>query len=103
MGQVLKRLHRKVVKYIQHQVHTLIPLINYYTNFREYSKYLSILYGQASNDSMAPMGVITMATALPPLGWTRFSQLDEYIHMKLIIWYNRGRFISYSQYECNYR
>ena len=41
-------------------------------------KYLSILYGQASNDIMAPMGVITMATALPPLGWTRFSQLDEY-------------------------
>ncbi|HPP18631.1 MAG TPA: DUF2341 domain-containing protein [Candidatus Dojkabacteria bacterium] len=41
-------------------------------------KYLSILYGQANNDSMAPIGVITMATALPPLGWTRFSQLDEY-------------------------
>jgi len=41
-------------------------------------KYLSVLYGQASNDSMAPTGVITMATALPPLGWTRFSQLDEY-------------------------
>jgi len=41
-------------------------------------KYLSVLYGQANNDTMAPMGVITMATALPPLGWTRFSQLDEY-------------------------
>jgi len=41
-------------------------------------KYLSMLYGQSNNDSMALQGTIVMATALPPLGWTRFSQLDEY-------------------------
>jgi hypothetical protein len=41
-------------------------------------RYITVVYAQAEDDSMAPQGTIVMASALPPLGWTRFTQLDEY-------------------------
>ena len=41
-------------------------------------RYTTVIYAQAEHDSMAPEGTIIMASALPPLGWTRFTQLDEY-------------------------
>ena len=41
-------------------------------------RYTTVIFAQAEHDSMAPQGTIVMASALPPLGWTRFTQLDEY-------------------------
>ena len=39
--------------------------------------YLTMIYGQADADIMAPSGTITMTNVTPPLGWTRFSALDS--------------------------
>ena len=41
--------------------------------------YITIIYGKATaSDIMAPSGMITMSNAVPPLGWTRYSELDGY-------------------------
>ncbi len=40
-------------------------------------EYLTMIYGQADTDTMAPSGTITMSNAIPPLGWNRFSTLDS--------------------------
>ena len=39
--------------------------------------YLNIIYASADAASVGTTGIISIATSLPPLGWTRFSNLDN--------------------------
>jgi hypothetical protein len=39
--------------------------------------YLDVIFGQANSQTMGAAGLIVMTNVLPPLGWTRFSALDD--------------------------
>lgn len=39
--------------------------------------YLDMIFGQADSQTTSPTGLIAMADAIPPLGWTRFTALDS--------------------------
>ena len=40
--------------------------------------YMTVIFGQAGSDTMAPSGTIVISNSTPPLGWTRYSALDGY-------------------------
>jgi hypothetical protein len=40
-------------------------------------KYLSVLFGQANDTSMAPSGIIMMSSDIPPLGWDSFTEIEN--------------------------
>lgn len=40
--------------------------------------YMTVIYGEATNDIMAPFGSIIISNNVPPLGWSRYIALDGY-------------------------
>jgi hypothetical protein len=63
---------------------TSTPNVHYHTTINGITvagnnnlPYYSITYGLASNDTQPTSNIIEMSTAIPPLGWNRFSNLDN--------------------------